>query len=88
MCDACESPIAKNQMAVEGFAFRIADLKSLRVHASCSQIWDAERRPGLLAPGTTGPPYPETPMPNETVRHAKAREAIRTERDGDGRPHG
>ena len=61
MCDACESPIAKDQMAVEGFASRIADLKSLRVHASCFQIWDAERRPGLRASGTTALPYPETP---------------------------
>lgn len=43
MCDACESPISKDHMAVEGFAPRMTDLKPLRVHASCYQIWDAER---------------------------------------------
>ena len=42
ICDACESPISKDQMAVEGFAPRI-DLMPLLVHASCYQIWDAER---------------------------------------------
>jgi hypothetical protein len=43
MCDACESPISKDQMAVEGFAPRITDLQPLRVHGSCYRIWDAER---------------------------------------------
>lgn len=45
MCDACESPIAKDQMAVEGFALRIGDSKPLQVHAGCYQVWDAERCP-------------------------------------------
>jgi len=43
ICDACESPISKDQMAVEGFAPRITDLQLLRVHGNCYQIWDAER---------------------------------------------
>jgi hypothetical protein len=43
VCDACESPIEKDQMAVEGFAYRIADMKLLQVHAGCYQVWDAER---------------------------------------------
>ena len=43
VCDACESPIAKDQMAVENFASRITDTKPLQVHARCYQIWDAER---------------------------------------------
>jgi hypothetical protein len=44
LCDACDSPIAKDQMAVEGFASRIEDTKPLQVHAGCYQVWDAERR--------------------------------------------
>ena len=44
VCDVCESPITKNQMAVEGFASRNADSKPLQAHAACYQIWDAERR--------------------------------------------
>lgn len=43
LCDACESPIVKDQMAVEGFASRIADMKALQVHGGCYQVWDAER---------------------------------------------
>ena len=43
MCDACESAISKDQMAVEGFASRITHPEPLRVHAGCYQIWDAER---------------------------------------------
>lgn len=43
LCDACESRIAKDQMAVEGFASRIFEMKPLRVHAGCYQVWDAER---------------------------------------------
>ena len=43
LCDACESPIAKDHMAVEGFASRVTDMKPLQVHAGCYQVWDAER---------------------------------------------
>jgi hypothetical protein len=43
VCDACESSIAKDQMAVENFVSRIADTKPLHVHGRCYQIWDAER---------------------------------------------
>jgi hypothetical protein len=43
VCDARESAIAKDQMAVENFASRITDAMPLQVHARCYQIWDAER---------------------------------------------
>jgi hypothetical protein len=43
VCDACESSIASDQMAVENFATRLGDTKPLQVHARCYQIWDAER---------------------------------------------
>ena len=44
VCDACDEPITKLQLMMEGLASRLADKKPIQFHVRCFQIWDAERR--------------------------------------------
>lgn len=41
VCDACDTPIGKNEFVMEGIG---EERKSLQLHVRCFQIWDAERR--------------------------------------------
>src|SRR4029453_3381595 len=50
LCDACEAPVTNGQMAVADFASNATGPKPLLIHATCFQIWDAER-PLLPPPG-------------------------------------
>ena len=54
VCDACDKPITKQQLVMEGIASTLGDKKPIQFHVSCFQIWDAERRapqptPSLLS---------------------------------------
>ena len=51
LCDACETPVTKDQLAIEDFSSNATGTKLLLIHASCFQIWDAERL--LLPPPET-----------------------------------
>ena len=48
VCDACDKPITKQQLVMEGIASTLSDRrkekKPIQFHVSCFQIWDAERR--------------------------------------------
>ena len=52
LCDACETPVTKDQLAIEDFSSNATGTKSLLVHAGCFQIWDAERQ-SLFPPWET-----------------------------------
>jgi hypothetical protein len=43
VCDACDKPITKVQLMMEGLASRLTDKKPIQVHGKCFQIWNAER---------------------------------------------
>lgn len=53
MCDACDQPIPKQQLVMEGISVsstlsdRPSDKKSIQLHVQCFQIWDAERRAAI-----------------------------------------
>jgi hypothetical protein len=48
VCDACDKPITKQQLVMEGIASTLSDRpkdkKPIQLHVVCFQIWDAERR--------------------------------------------
>jgi hypothetical protein len=49
ICDACEKPITKEQLVMEGIASTLSDRlkerkKPIQFHVTCFQIWDIERR--------------------------------------------
>jgi hypothetical protein len=47
VCDACDKPITKQQLVMEGFASTLGDRpkdeKPIQLHVTCFQIWDVER---------------------------------------------
>ena len=47
-CDACDKPITKQQLVMEGIASTLSDQpkhkKPVQFHVTCFQIWDIERR--------------------------------------------
>jgi len=49
-CDACDQPIARQQVIIEGISSTLRDKSTLRnkrpiqFHVRCFQIWDEERR--------------------------------------------
>jgi hypothetical protein len=47
VCDACDKPITKQQLVMEGSSNRPTDTKPLQLHITCFQTWDVERRGGL-----------------------------------------
>jgi len=46
VCDACDKPITKQQLVLEGIASVLGDApkKPIQFHVACFQVWDAERR--------------------------------------------
>ena len=48
VCDACDKPITKQQLVMEGIASTLSDrpkdTKPVQFDVQCFQIWDAERR--------------------------------------------
>jgi hypothetical protein len=48
ICDACDEPITKQQLVMEGIASTLSDTpkakKPVQFHVGCFHIWDAERR--------------------------------------------
>jgi hypothetical protein len=46
-CDACGTPISKDQLVMEGIASTIRNKKPLQFHVVCFQLWDHERREAL-----------------------------------------
>ena len=48
VCDACDQPITKQQLVMEGIASVLSDApkdrKPIQFHVQCFQVWDAERR--------------------------------------------
>jgi hypothetical protein len=44
VCDACDKPITKQQLVMEGIASTLSDQKLIQFHIRCFQIWDVERR--------------------------------------------
>ena len=58
VCDACEEPITKEQLVMEGIASTLSDRrdkKPVQFHVVCFHVWDAERRaPNGHAPGPAG----------------------------------
>jgi hypothetical protein len=43
-CDACDTPITKKQLLIEGIAPTHAEQKPTQFHVKCFYLWDAERR--------------------------------------------
>lgn len=44
VCDACDQPITKKQLVLEGLASTLSDRSTpIQFHVACFQIWDAER---------------------------------------------
>ena len=44
-CDACDLPIAKGQLVMEGISRVVDDKKKpIQFHVVCFQLWDHERR--------------------------------------------
>ena len=43
LCDACDGPITKQQLVMEGIASTLSDKKPIQFHVQCFQIWDSER---------------------------------------------
>ena len=48
VCDACDKPITKEQLVMEGIASTLSDRpkdqKPVQFHVKCFYVWDAERR--------------------------------------------
>ena len=51
VCDACDKPITKQQLVMEGIASTLSlsdhqpkGKKPIQFHVTCFQMWDAERR--------------------------------------------
>jgi hypothetical protein len=44
VCDACDKPITKEQLVMEGIASTLRDTKPVQFHVRCFHIWDHERR--------------------------------------------
>jgi hypothetical protein len=44
VCDACDKPVTKQQLMMEGLASRLTDKKPIQFHARCFQFWETERR--------------------------------------------
>jgi hypothetical protein len=48
VCDACDKPITKQQLVMEGIASALSDRpkeeKPIQFHVTCFHIWDTERR--------------------------------------------
>jgi hypothetical protein len=44
VCDACDKPITKEQLVMEGIASTLRDKKPVQFHVRCFHIWDHERR--------------------------------------------
>ena len=42
-CDACDEPVVKTQMIMEGVSASVNG-ESVQFHVSCFQLWDAERK--------------------------------------------
>jgi hypothetical protein len=42
-CDACDSPITKEQFVMEGIASMHTDEKPIQFHVTCVGVWDGER---------------------------------------------
>ena len=42
--DACDKPITKEQLVMEGIASTLRDKKPVQFHVRCFHIWDHERR--------------------------------------------
>jgi hypothetical protein len=49
-CDACDTRITKEQLAMEGIASTHTDEKPIQFHVKCFYAWDAERRRAIAAP--------------------------------------
>ncbi len=47
MCDACDKPITKQQLVMEGFSNQPKDKRPLQLHITCFQMWDVESRGAL-----------------------------------------
>ena len=45
VCDACDEPITKQQLMMEGLASTLTNKRPIRFHVRCFEIWEAERRP-------------------------------------------
>ncbi len=43
ICDACDEPITKQQVIMEGIASRLSDKQPIQFHVRCFQFWDTER---------------------------------------------
>ena len=43
-CDACDLPINKGQLVMEGIASQISNKKPVQFHVICFQLWDHARR--------------------------------------------
>src|SRR5678815_4207313 len=48
MCDACDEPIARQQVIIEGITSTLRNKQGIQFHVRCFEIWETERR----VPGT------------------------------------
>jgi hypothetical protein len=44
VCNACDQPITKQQLVMEGIGDPLKDKRPFQFHVQCFQIWEAERR--------------------------------------------
>jgi hypothetical protein len=44
VCDACDKPITKQQLMMEGVVSTPGDEKPIQFHVQCFQFWETERR--------------------------------------------
>jgi len=48
-CDACDKPITRQQLIMEGIASTLSDKQPIHFHVRCFQFWDTERRAPRLS---------------------------------------
>ena len=43
VCDACDQPITKQQLVMEGAVSTLAGAKPIQLHVQCFQFWETDR---------------------------------------------
>ena len=44
MCDACDEPIPRQQVIIEGITSTLRNKQGIQFHVRCFEIWDTERQ--------------------------------------------
>jgi len=82
VCDACDKPITKQQLVMEGIASTLSDKKPFQFHVPCFQLLDAERR----VPKSYLHSVPYMPQMDENTLREQARQVLRAGKQPRRRP--